>query len=659
MKDRTDEPTEISFSSKTRHRLIATRGRSLASVTLGAVGIVFGDIGTSPLYALNQVYFGHDNVALTPENIFGGISLVIWAITIIVAVKYAIFVLRADNDGEGGIFALYGLLHGDAKKNVSRALLWSLLLGAGLLFGDGIITPAISVLSAVEGLSVATPALGATVIPITILVLTGLFAIQHNGTMGIGRIFGPILLVWFVVIALLGVLQIRQSPEILLAFNPLYGLKFLLHTSFYSALLILGAIMLCITGGEAMYADLGHFGTLPIRIGWFSLVYPALLLNYLGQGAYLLRGAHVSGGNLFYSVVPPAMLFPMVILATFATVIASQALISGAYSLVSQSVRLGLFPRIKIVHTHHEHTGQIYIPFINWILFAGCIALVVVFGSSSALAAAYGLSVSGVMVITSVAMFPVARNFWKWNAVKSAFVWGALTLVNGSFLIASSLKFLEGGYVPATIGIAVFVIMATWKWGRKATFAAYSKITTMRIDELISLHRASKTFLERNAIMMIPKALHAGTDHAPALLQLIWDRYGVLPRNLIFINVNHKEVPYIHDSRYRVTIFEQDRRRGSIISVDLSFGFMEEPNVENALEEMAQLKEIDLPTNRRQWIVHVSNENLLPSRGMKLLKRARFRLFLLLRLVSQPAYYYYGLGVDVQLSAEILPVRVS
>jgi KUP system potassium uptake protein len=632
--------------------------RKLAATTLGAIGIVYGDIGTSPLYALGQIFFARGHEPINAANILGGISLVIWALTIIVTIKYALLVLRADNDGEGGIFALYALLHDEAKRKGARILMWALILGAGLLFGDGIITPAISVLSAVEGLEVAAPALGRTVIPLTIGLLTLLFALQSRGTEGIGKIFSPILIVWFVVISYLGLRQICLHPDILYAFNPFYGLLFLAHAHLFNALLILGAIMLCVTGGEAMYADLGHFGAQPIRIGWFVLVYPALLLNYLGQGAYLLGGSTVRGGSLFYSLVPSSLLFPMVLLATLSTIIASQALISGAFSLVSQAIRLGLFPRIHILHTHHEHNGQIYISFINWALYVGCIALVLAFGSSTALAAAYGLSVSGVMVITSVAMFPISQQLWQWSTTKSSAVWGSLTAVNGSFLLASSLKFLEGGYVPITIGVVLFIVMVTWKWGRKATFSAYSKKHTMKMADLVRLHRDSPHFVERNAILMVPKALHHASDNTPALLQLIWDRYGVLPRNLIFVNVNHLKVPHIHHDRYHVTVFEQDRDHGSIISVDVSFGFMEDPNVESILEEMAQLKEIDLPTDRRRWIVHVSHENLLPSRTMGRIKRSCFQLFLLLRLVSQPAYYYYGLGVAVQLSAEILPVRV-
>ncbi len=630
---------------------------SVAALSIAAAGIVYGDIGTSPLYALDQLFLSHGGVPLTRENVLGGISLVIWTITVIVAIKYAIFVLRAQNDGEGGVFALYALLHGHKRRGIV-IFLWSLMLGAGLLFGDGIITPAISVLAAVEGLGVAAPALGRAVIPVTALLLTALFAVQVKGTSGIGRVFGPILTAWFIVLAVLGARQIAHHPEMLLAFNPVHGLLFLGRVGLYQALLVLGALMLVVTGGEAMYADLGHFGVLPIRISWFALVYPALLLNYLGQGAYLLSGAPIAGGNIFYSLVPPGLLYPMILLATAATIIASQALISGAFSLASQATGLGLFPRLKELHTHHAHAGQIYIPFVNWALYAGCIALVITFGSSSALGAAYGLAVSGVMMITSLAMFPVSRLCWGWGAVATGALWGTLTTINGSFLVASSLKFLEGGFVPLSIGIAVFLVMATWRWGRKATFAAYSKKETMTIAELIQLHRHSHFFMERTAVLMSPTPLRDASDRAPALLQLLWDRYGVLARNLIFVQVTHRKVPYIHDGRYVVTVFDKDRNGGSIIGVELSFGFMEEPNVERALEGMARLREIDLPTDRRQWIVHVSHENLLPARSMSLIQRFRFRLFMFLRQVSRPAFYYYGLGDEVQLSAETLPVRV-
>ena len=632
----------------------ARRG-GFAALTLGALGIVYGDIGTSPLYAMDQLFFSR--AVRTPADVLGGVSLAIWTITLIVAIKYAILVLRAQNDGEGGVFALYGLLS-EPKKRSTRLLLWLLMLGAGLLFGDGIITPAISVLSAVEGLQVATPALGNTVIPITICLLTALFAIQFKGTSGIGIVFGPVLVVWFIVIAALGAAQIAYHPEILAAFNPVHGLAFLQRAGLLDSLIALSALMLVVTGGEAMYADLGHFGAAPIRTGWFAVVYPALLLNYLGQGAFLLTGAPVAAGKLFYSLVPTPFLYPMVLLATVATIIASQALISGAFTLASQAIRLGLFPRIHLLHTHHAHAGQIYVPFINRALFVGCITLVLAFGSSAALAAAYGLAVSGVMVITSLSMFPIARRIWHWGAIPTGLVWGALTAVNASFLVASSLKFVEGGFVPLSVGVAVFAVMTTWRWGRKATFAAYTAKPTMTMAELVALHRKCEVFMERNAVVMSPKPLRLPSDRTPALMQMLWERHGILPRNLIVVEVTHRKVPYIHDDRYRVTVFDRDRARGSIIGVEISFGFMEEPNVERYLEEMARHNEIDLPTDRHRWIVHASHENIVPVSRMGLFKRLRFRLFMFLRLVSQPAYYYYGLGDEVQLSVEIIPVRV-
>jgi KUP system potassium uptake protein len=657
------DPSDVRHDSATRRQASeestchAPRG-SVGALTIAATGIVYGDIGTSPLYALDQLFLGHGGVPLTRENVLGGISLVIWTLTLIVAVKYAVFVLRAQNDGEGGVFALYGLLHRYKHRGIP-IFLWSLMLGAGLLFGDGIITPAISVLSAVEGLGVATPALNRAVIPVTVLLLTALFAVQVKGTAGLGRVFGPILVAWFLVLAILGAFQIAHHTEILQAFNPLHGLIFLRRVGLFETLLILGALMLVVTGGEAMYADLGHFGASAIRISWFGLVYPALLLTYLGQGAYLLNGTPIVGGKIFYSIIPPGLLYPMILLATIATIIASQALISGAFSLASQAIGLGLFPRLQVLHTHHAHAGQVYLPFVNWALYIGCIVLVITFRSSSALGAAYGLAVSGVMVITSLAMFPVSRLCWGWGTVATGLLWGSFTTINGTFLLASSFKFLEGGFVPLSIGITVFLVMATWRWGRKATFAAYSEKKTMTIAELIQLHRSSQFYMERTAVLMTPKPLRAVSDRTPALLQLLWDRYAVLPRNLIFVEVRHRKVPYIHDDRYVVTVFDKERKStGSIIGVELNFGFMEEPNVERALAGMARLKEIDLPTDRRQWIVHVSHENLLPARPMSLFQRVRFRLFIFLRLISRPVYYYYGLGNEVQLSAETLPVRV-
>jgi KUP system potassium uptake protein len=567
--------------------------------------------------------------------------------------------LRADNDGEGGVFALYSLLHKYREQAVYLpALLAGLMLGAGFLFGDGVISPAISVLAAVEGLEVATPMFKSAVVPITVVILALLFAVQHHGTAGVGRIFGPVLIFWFLVLAVLGLRQIQIHPEILRAFNPVYAFAFLHETKAHTVLITVGALMLVVTGGEAMYADLGHFGARPIRVGWFAIAFPALILNYLGQGALMLEHPPAHDGELFYNMVPHELLYPMVLLATLATVIASQGLISGSFSLASQAVALGLFPRLRIVHTHDAHEGQIYIPFVNWALFAGCVALVIGFRSTESLAALYGLAVSGVMVITSAAMIPIGTRYWGWSPLTSGALFGFFTLVNALFCVANSLKLLEGGYIPLGVGIAIFAIMRTWRWGRKATFAAYAAKHTMTMRRLVDLHKRESVYMERIGLLMTPKHLSSLNDKAPALLQLLYDRYGILPRHLIFVQVAHRKAPYIHDGRYGVTVFHKDQY-SSIIAVTLQFGFMEEPNVEAALEDMARHREIDLPIDEHRWIVHVSVEHLLPSRNMTPWGRVRLRLFRILRRISQPAHYFYGLGDNVQLSAEIIPVRLK
>ena len=654
------EPATAIDSPKhtTRRKYFSHRpNKSVAALSIGALGVVYGDIGTSPLYALNLMFFGHEGVALTPGNIYGGISLVIWALTIVVALKYAIFVLRADNDGEGGVFALYGLLD---KFNTGRLamLSWSLLIGAGLLLGDGMITPAISVLSAVEGIAVATPISSQVIILITLAILTLLFAFQYKGTGGIGKIFGPVIVVWFIVIAVLGVRQIEHHPEILNAFNPVYAINFLRYGDFHHSLFVLGALILVLTGGEAMYADMGHFGARPIRLSWFLLVYPSLLLNYLGQGAFLLGGGARLGGNLFFSMVPENWLYPMVALATMATIIASQALISGAFSLIAQAIALELMPRLKVHHTHQSHVGQVYLPFINWSLFIGCSLLVISFGSSEALGSAYGLAESGVMIITSTSMFFIARRYWNWGVIKSASIFGALALIDCSFLVANTFKFWEGGFIPMLIGLAVFLIMVTWRWGRKATSAGYAANHTMKLDELIRLHRSADTLMERASILMIPLiATHGDKEKTPTLLQMIWKRTGILPRNLIYVQIIHLKVPYIHENRYSVTVLERNKR-GSILLVQIQFGFLEDPNVEYALNDMFSHKEINLPLDKHQWVIHVAVENLLPSKKMNLLRRFQLKVFMLLRNISRPAYYQYGLGDKVALSAEIFPINV-
>jgi KUP system potassium uptake protein len=639
-------------------RQAGTGRESLLPLSIAALGVVYGDIATSPLYAVSEMFFGHGRLTTDPRLICGGISLVIWVLTVVISFKYLIFVLRADNDGEGGVFALYSLLN-QYRMRTTFVLMVVLMIAAGMLFGDGVITPAISVLSAVEGLRIATPRFAPYVLSIAVGIMAGLFLIQRHGTTRVGVVFGPIVALWLVSIGALGAAQIAQHPAILTAFNPLLGIEFLAHFGLRRELLILGAAMLVITGGEALYADVGHFGKRPVQTAWFALVFPCLLLNYLGQGALLLGPTPVVGGNIFFSMAPVSLLYPLVALATLAAVIASQALISGVFSLTAQAVALGLFPRMRIAHTHAEHYGQIYVPFVNWLLCVGCIMLVFSFRSSSALASAYGLAVSGNMLATSIAMIAVARLCWSWPKRRAFALFGLLSLMDVCFVFANSAKFLEGGFVPLGIGLVLYGIMNTWKWGRQVTAAAYTAQPTMSIRQLVELKAREETFIGRTMLLMCPKPMLREDQNVPVLLQYLLDRYTLLPRNVILLDVMHRKVPYVRDERYLVRIFQRDTGKGSIVSVTVAFGFMEEPNVENILAEIAAHHELAIADNPSDWYVHASREHFVLRPGVGRLRLLRLRLFLLLRRNSMPAYYFYGLGNDTNLSIEVFPVHVQ
>ncbi len=631
---------------------------ALLALTLGALGVVYGDIGTSPLYAINEIFFGHGGVVPNADNVIGAISLVVWALTIVVAIKYIIFVLRADNEGEGGVFALFGLLReGSTKMRIF--LLGLLVLAAGLLFGDGIITPAISVLSAVEGLNVATPDFQPYIVPLTAIILTILFAFQWKGTAKVGRIFGPVISVWFLSIGLLGLRAVIHDPYILEAFNPLRAVEFLSHEPFVHILFILGAVMLAITGGEALYADMGHFGAQPIRLGWFSLVYPALLLNYLGQGAFLLSGATVINNNIFYSLVPSMLIYPMVILATLATIIASQALISGAFSLTAQGVGLSLLPRVTIVHTHEEHGGQIYVPFVNRALYLGCLLLVFLFKSSTNLASAYGLAVSGVMVATSLAMIVIARELWKWSWWKILVLWVPLAFVDLTFVTANSLKFLEGGFIPLGIGLFLFTIMKTWQWGRRATLEAYTNYPRMTMHELVAMREQGTASIPRTMVALAPNTVTSLDDPVPPVFQVFWKRYRLVPRDVIFLSVKMTRRPYLHGERYQVKKYFEKEGVGTIYSVQLNFGFMEEPDVEGALEGLAAHHDINVSDAPDEWLFRIVQENILPADNLSWFNRARFALFRLLLKNSDRAHFYFGVGRDVGLTIESFPMHLG
>jgi len=627
-------------------------------LALGALGVVYGDIGTSPLYALKEIFFGHSHLDLTPNNILGIMSLVFWVLTIIVTFKYVTFVLRADNEGEGGVFALYSLLE---KKKVPAAHILGgmLILASGLLFGEGLITPAISVISAIEGLTVITAAFEAYVVPITIVILTGLFFIQSFGTDKIGKLFGPITALWFIVIAVVGFFHLLNTPEVLAAINPIYAVQFIREISFHKLLIILGSVVLVVTGGEALFADMGHFGRLPIRLSWLALTYPALLLNYFGQAAYLLSGQPVVNESIFFSMIPSWGLLPMIILATLATIIASQALITGAYSLASQAVALGLLPLLKIKYTHEEHAGQIYMPAINWLLYIGCISLVLIFKTSSNLAAAYGLAVSGVMLATSLSMIQICQRYWNWKPWLAYSIFGTFVLIDGLFLMANSLKIFQGGYVPLLIGLCILAVMKTWQWGRKMVAAKYSEIKSMTLSELVKIKKAQVDFLPRSIVIMTPEMIVKKTDKVPFLEQIFWERYGKLPLHLVFVNISMENDPYCADERFEVTNFYSDSVKGSIQSVKIKFGFMEEPNVENVLEDLAAHEKITISDHPDEWLIHIAQERIYKAPGMGWWYGLKYAFFALLLKNAQTFDQYFELGKNVELTVETIPVKFN
>ena len=555
---------------------MSTSKSSLSALTIGAIGIVYGDIGTSVLYAMKEV-FTHGHVQLTPDNIFGILSMFFWTLTVIVSIKYVMLVLRADNHGEGGTAALLALASNAVrdKPALRRRLLLVGMFGAALFYGDGVITPAISVLSAVEGLEVVSPTFKQYVIPITLGILLLLFMVQKHGTAGIGKFFGPITLVWFVAIGLLGVMQIVNTPSILKALSPHYAVMFMVSSPGVT-FIILGAIVLCVTGAEALYADMGHFGKRPIRIAWFAVVMPALTLNYFGQGALLLSNP-AAVKNPFYLMVPEWALLPMVGLATMATVIASQALISGAFSATKQIIQLGYLPRLQMLHTSIKETGQIYIPFINWALFGAIVMAVVFFKSSGALATAYGIAVCGNMLITTILTFYVIRYAWKYPLALCLAATGIFFVIDFAFLASNALKFLDGGWVPILIAGSIFTLMVTWKQGRHIL---NEKLKADSID--------LKSFLD--AVFVSPPARVEGTavfltaepGGVPNALLHNLKHNKVLHENNLFVTVRSHEVPWIGLDK-RLEIQSLGRHCWQVV---IHYGFKNDPDVPRALEHM-------------------------------------------------------------------------
>jgi KUP system potassium uptake protein len=541
--------------------------------SLAALGVVFGDIGTSPLYAMRECFHGPHGIAAVPANVLGVLSLIFWALVIVISVKYLGFILRADNRGEGGILALSALVH---QVRPSLVLTVLGLFGAALLYADGMITPAITVLGAVEGLEVAMPKLHAFIEPISIVILIGIFLVQSHGTAKIGALFGPVMLIWFVVIAALGVMHIAREPGVLVALSPLHGAHFLVRNGWHG-FVILGAVFLVVTGGEALYADIGHFGVRPIRLGWFAVALPGLLLNYLGQGALLLREPGAAA-NPFYGMAPAWALYPLIVLATAAAIIASQALITGAFSLTMQAVQLGFSPRLTIRHTSSEAKGQIYLPLVNWVLMLSCIGLVVGFGSSSNLAAAYGVSITSTMLITTVLFYVIARWKWRWNAAAVGAITFVFLVIDLAFLISNFTKILHGGWFPLLVAGAVFTLMWTWRTGRAllakrvAESALPLGVFLHDIEEHEPVRVAGTAFFMSGNPGVTPLALLHNLRHNK-----------VIHERVVILNVRSEEIPHIPPSD-RLSI---DCLALGFWRIALRFGFMDEPDVPRELQRIA------------------------------------------------------------------------
>jgi KUP system potassium uptake protein len=607
---------------------------------------VYGDIGTSPLYALKECFNGSHAVFATPENVLGVLSLVFWALAFVVTFKYLSLVMRADNRGEGGILALMALVGKfESTKRGRRALLMMGLFGAALLYGDGVITPAISVLSAVEGVVVAAPGLERFVVPTTVIILVGLFMIQKRGTAIVGAVFGPVMLLWFVTIGVLGVRGILQDPSVLRAVSPVYAVRFFAENRLHG-FLVLGAVVLCITGGEALYADMGHFGRRPIRLAWLGIAMPALLLNYFGQGAILLHDPAASH-NPFFMLAPSWFIYPLVALATAATIVASQALISGAFSLTRQAVQLGYCPRVTVTHTSHTEIGQIYVPEVNFALGVACIALVLGFKTSSALAAAYGIAVTGTMMITTLLFHRVTRDLWKWSRWKAWPLTVLLMTVDVAFFGANIVKIEEGGWFPIAAAIVVFTLLTTWKRGRDALAAALRDASLPLDLFLPDLAKRKPARVPGTAVFMT-----SNLGVVPAVLLHHLKHNKLLHERVVLVSILTEEVPSVAEKE---RVASDDLGEG-FYRVVAHYGFMESPDVPKLLASLPQRPppNVAIPMNPMDTTFYLGRETLLPT-GPATLWRWRKRLFIIMARNAATASQFFGLPPNrvVEMGAQI------
>ncbi|HUQ15353.1 MAG TPA: potassium transporter Kup [Gemmatimonadales bacterium] len=641
------------------HSKTPPTGKALAALAFTTLGVVYGDIGTSPLYAIKECFSGHHSIAPTPENVIGVLSLIFWSINFIVSFKYITFVLRADNRGEGGTFALLAQVRPLTRPGSGRVVLIALgLFGAALLYGDGVITPAISVLGAIEGVTVAAPAVGDWVWPIAAVVLTAVFAVQKHGTAKIGGMFGPVMAVWFASIAVLGVRGIAMAPEVLKAVNPWYAVDFFIRDGI-QAFLILGSVVLVVTGAEALYADMGHFGRRPIRVSWFAVVLPCLLINYFGQAGLLLISPEARL-NPFFSLAPSWALYPMVGIATAAAIVASQALISGAFSLTRQAVQLGYIPRVTIVHTSSTQIGQIYIPEVNWALWLGCLFLVVVYRSSSNLAAAYGIAVTGTMLTTTLLFHTVLCDQWKWPRWRARALTSLFFAVDAAFFSANLIKIQEGGWFPIIVGIGVYVLMATWNRGR-ARLQAIVQENTLEMDLFLSdVARRKPPRVPGTAVF-----LTSNISGAPPVLLHHLKHNKVLHEKVILMSVVTEEIPALdEDEDERVECQELGEGFFKVIA---HYGFMESPDIPSALAKLGSGSGDGRPVAIKplETSFFLGRETLIATRNLPAhvpvpdaigrMSMWRKRLFILMTRNARSATAFFGLPPNrvVELGAQI------
>lgn len=617
------------------------RKRSSA-LTLAALGVVFGDIGTSPLYTVKECFSDFTGLKPVPEDVLGILSLITWALIVVVTLKYVVVVMRADNRGEGGVLALMALVSRRSELTPGRRTFYILLgiAGAALFYGDCLLTPAISVLSAVEGLNVATPAFEPLVVPIALGVIVALFSVQHVGTAGVGRWFGPIMLAWFLALLALGLMHVVQAPQVLQALSPLQAIDFALRHGFV-AFVALGAVTLAVTGAEALYADMGHFGAGPIRRAWLGLVLPSLLANYYGQGALLLVDAGALE-NPFFRLAPGWMLYPVVALATAATVIASQATISGAFSMAQQAALLGLSPRVRIEHTSASEFGQIYVPAINWMQLAGVVALVLAFKSSTNLAAAYGIAVTGTMLVTTLLVFVLAVRVWKWRWPLAIAVLGALMAVDATLFSANMVKFVQGGWVPLALAVVIFTAMWTWLRGRVAVAARESE-GALPMEALLGSINPGRVHRPQGTAVY----LTAFSGNAPNCLLHNLKHNEVLHEQVVLLTVEVTGEPYVPASdRAKVSHFGK-----GVHHVMLRYGFMEQPDVPRDLLPLGD-RGVPFDPMRTSYFV---GRNTFVAAARPLLPRWQEKLFLVLARVAANAGDFFGLPANrvVELGSRI------